>query len=863
MAAKGMSYVKAQRNMQGFTTILTSTACEWVLIFLLLIEAVYSFLLTKFAGYCKLQSPCILCSRLDHVLGNERPEFYRNLICSNHRLEISSLICCHKHGKLGDGCAMCDDCLLSFSTKNNSNLDMHRLLFGKLGFDLVGCGSPSSNPNKDFIPSSRSKSLCSCCNKPWKSRQNLPRLPQLKSPGTRAAKPNPSVPCLSRQDGMKKTRGKFSGQSIGSCLVGRSCSDSLSQIQSSELKIASNLESEFLSPDHDDGNSVIRDTNEAKDDAGKPHDIKCLTSNVSSWHDLAEFNWQHSHQKTYSNPLPELISLDDIFPPSNTSEVPTGISPISQSINPAAIADPVSLVDMNPSYEAANVPVEVPPRKANVTRTTNTQHVPINPHEEILKLLYTTAGVGTKNDQVLSNLAPVSPTSEDRGDVCKKAVNGEERATTGLVALKSIEEHDRDAQNLKLSSAEGINLPVKNMSNNVQGCGDEFQMTDTSSSNGIQTVQKSILAERTESTSLESLDGSTVSEIEGESTIDRLKRQVEYDRKCMNALYKELDEERSASAVAANQAMAMITRLQEEKAALQMDALQYLRMMEEQAEYDLEELEKANTLLAEKDKEIQDLEADLEYYRLSYLNEPMMRTIQVENHNLKKENVNGENLSLNHINGNANLVPCNSMHSEVSKDRDKPDIDTISWSEFVDEKLHILQFLDSLERKFHMFAHEGIVHDLSDGPYSEAAANVEHNQGKHLDDEGNSLSCWTQKKGLSMKKDLPVSNESIPAQERLNALLGEDQVISRGNSLVSNGKQDFTRCRENDLVAHENEISDLSDRLKALKDDCNFLERTFNFLQNGNEGLSFIQEIARQLKEIRRIGIQGRCRSVP
>lgn len=59
-----------------------------------------------------------------------------------------------------------------------------------------------------------------------------------------------------------------------------------------------------------------------------------------------------------------------------------------------------------------------------------------------------------------------------------------------------------------------------------------------------------------------SIEGSMVSEIEGESTVDRLKRQIDLDRKSISLLYKELEEERSASAIAANQAMAMITRLQ-------------------------------------------------------------------------------------------------------------------------------------------------------------------------------------------------------------------------------------------------------------------------------------------------------------
>lgn len=112
------------------------------------------------------------------------------------------------------------------------------------------------------------------------------------------------------------------------------------------------------------------------------------------------------------------------------------------------------------------------------------------------------------------------------------------------------------------------------------------------------------------------------SDIEGESLVDMLKQQLEHDRKSLRDLNKELEEERNASAIATNQAMAMITRLQEEKAALHMEALQYLRMMDEQAEHDVDALERANDVLADREKEIQDLEMELEYYRAKYPDEP-------------------------------------------------------------------------------------------------------------------------------------------------------------------------------------------------------------------------------------------------
>ena len=95
-----------------------------------------------------------------------------------------------------------------------------------------------------------------------------------------------------------------------------------------------------------------------------------------------------------------------------------------------------------------------------------------------------------------------------------------------------------------------------------------------------------------------------ISDIEGgEVTIDKLKSALKSERKALSTLYAELEEERSASAIAANQTMAMINRLQEEKAAMQMEALQYQRMMEEQSKYDHEALQLLNELMMKREKE--------------------------------------------------------------------------------------------------------------------------------------------------------------------------------------------------------------------------------------------------------------------
>lgn len=105
---------------------------------------------------------------------------------------------------------------------------------------------------------------------------------------------------------------------------------------------------------------------------------------------------------------------------------------------------------------------------------------------------------------------------------------------------------------------------------------------------------------------------------DGGSILQQLKKQVTDNRKALVTLYLELDEERCAAAVAANNAMAMITRLQAEKAAVHMEALQYQRMMDEQAEYDEEAIQILRDLYLKKEEDVKALEAELDVYRERY-----------------------------------------------------------------------------------------------------------------------------------------------------------------------------------------------------------------------------------------------------
>ncbi|XP_011026020.1 PREDICTED: uncharacterized protein LOC105126756 isoform X1 [Populus euphratica] len=873
MAPVGTSFVKVQRNLQRFMTVLQSAASEWFLIFLLLIDAALSYLLTKFASYCRLQIPCMFCSRLGHFLGNEKPGFYKNVICSNHRSEISTLISCHIHGKLADGYGMCEECLLSSTMKSKSSTDINRLLMGKFGFDIGTNGFENYLWSRELVSGSVGMRMCSCCNKPWRSRQPSNRVAQLKSPRSGMTKPNIPMPHhLTHRENIKKRRENFPGSVTSHRLV-RCGHNPGSQVAYTELKFTSDSESEFPFSDDDEGRSISHIMKELKEEPIVPpktwtdgiasekmtyHSLKGLASDV-------EFNRQQADHEHYPSALPQLISFDDFPSSSSVMDTHVGVSstgselmfPFSQNYNLSALSDLMSLA-VPSSSNAVEGPLGASERKsANDTGMGDRQDISINKDKEISILTANTRGGG----QVANEVPSINSRSVDLIDVWKPAASGEDgESRTSMAKKQTVNGPERVDTELPTENvfAEGPDLSLHNTITGIEGHDDELQMNNALGSNGVQILK----TESTESSGLESLDGSFFTEIEGESIIDRLKRQVESDRRHISALYKELEEERSASAISANQAMAMITRLQEEKAALHMEALQYLRMMEEQAEYDVEALEKANDLLAEKEKEIQDLEAEIDSLQLNLSNESTAETIHVESDDLKGKNMSLENTSPYY---GDTIVPCSSSFREVLNDNEKPASVKSSLSEYEDEKLLISERLKGLERKLHQFASHGGSQFMSNSDYSKEAAHGGHNVGESLDYEGSPTADQTKEDNLSMQKDSPVSNGSLPAHEMSSSSVGKHQVFANNesNHLIFDGKKSSKQHKEIDLVVLENEISDLNGRLEALEFDRNFLEHAFNSLQSGKEGLQFVQEIVHHLQELRKIGMRNSSRSVP
>lgn len=374
MAASRISSAKPQRTYWGFTTALASAVVEWLLILFLFVNATFSFLVTKFARCCKLQTPCLLCSRLDHVFGSEKLGYYWELICCNHKLEISSLVLCHAHNKLVDVHGMCETCFFSFATINKSNAETYRLLVGKLGEDTLS-GFDQDQLLEGHKISSSSTRHCSCCSEPWVLRSYTHKLIQTKSGGCEAAELD--VPLSGEvelnQDDWKMRREKPS--------VSVSGLDSLAHVGYTELKATSDTESEVLYSDDDDASALLRATRVSKDDFAvqdvqlEPliitladdsvtekliiadsapevfspvsqvqldsigvHGSRSVASTAAVKNGLAELNGQQpdskanspapteADSKVYSTAPIDLISLDYVTPSSNTMETSIEVS---------------------------------------------------------------------------------------------------------------------------------------------------------------------------------------------------------------------------------------------------------------------------------------------------------------------------------------------------------------------------------------------------------------------------------------------------------------------------------------------------------------------------------------------------------
>lgn len=470
---------------------------------------------------------------------------------------------------------------------------------------------------------------------------------------------------------------------------------------------------------------------------------------------------------------------------------------------------------------------------------------------------------------------------------------------------------DKSRQNLGQTDIE-TDHHVDDVAGNV----DEDRVCEEPSSiEGIHLLNKRVIMDRKDS-SAESWDGSVFSEIDGEFAVDRLKRALETERKSLNTLYLELEEERSASAIAANQSMAMITRLQEEKAAVQMEALQYQRMMEEQAEYDQEALQLLNEILVKREKEKTELEKELEICRKRMLqyeakerrekrrkvqesesqspaekgeeNNEQNQTPDYQSRRIRASSSSSlsynsdellsdgndvdEGLDIQQSNQNTPSEAIMSAGRGYENKEQKTSLDE-SLTDFEEERISILEQLKLLEEKLHKLAEDdqaGVAKPKANGVnglltedygmQGKTEGNDEDNMKEaHVDEEtmetihGNGTLTPRRASGAKAKRLLPLFDATSVDGDSLH----HTEEFSRAD--VSNDWRTVSMVvRDNNRLAIEDEVYHVYERLQALEADREFLKHTIKSLRKGDEGMKLLQEIAQHLRDLRRVELKAR-----
>uniref|UniRef100_A0ACD5WQY5 Uncharacterized protein n=1 Tax=Avena sativa TaxID=4498 RepID=A0ACD5WQY5_AVESA len=328
---------------------------------------------------------------------------------------------------------------------------------------------------------------------------------------------------------------------------------------------------------------------------------------------------------------------------------------------------------------------------------------------------------------------------------------------------------------------------------------------------------------------LEPSDSHVTSEDESEISLESLKRKCKLNKEDLSILYKELEAERSASSVAASEAMAMINRLQVEKAAMQMEALQYLRMMEEQADHDQEAIEKLNDLLTEREKDLLDMEAELENYESRFR---------------------GESIDLGKLDATDGDMAFRVL--------DSSDFVRNTLFDFEEDKDKILESLSRLEETLGMpsvnrsdsgGANDGLQNvSLRDHPVDALGQYVENPDmesrsslcpHEHLNDE----SFSSQRNSLCPQEHL--NDESVSSQRN-----DEEQSVENQKHSGSCSHPDEDNISS--MASIKQEISLLNSRFVALEADQKFLKQILSSLKCSSDGEQYMQEITSHLRELRR-----------
>ncbi|XP_068327349.1 myosin-binding protein 2-like [Pyrus communis] len=932
------------RNTNKITLVLIYALLEWILIILLLLNSLFSYLILKFSDYFGLKRPCLWCSRLDHIFHPRNTNnSYRDLVCESHANEISQLGYCSNHQKLAELQDMCEDCSSKPDCEEWSKKFAFFPWMKQIGMIRDGDEKVNENGDEKLNCSCCGLSLnkfypsCIVIKPSWEvldyaQKQNL----SLETgddhhteEGDRSDRSGSDFE-IGNKEGVEEKKGENRGfeaedHSAACSVCDYGCKEEIAANGDEEVERVIEEEQgptkDIVSPkirpqdlefyiDQDDSGLVLVDLIDSPTTIGnqsnqKYNKVEEDQGNSSGWEDVI-LDFDIGFERQEAKPVVEswrgpekseaLLSFDESKEEeswvsgldSKGSDETEGAKEENEQVG--AIANGEIVSDVHQEFEddvlsgddeidaEVSIGTEIPDQELTdeVQSAQGLLHSDLSHNDEI----DAEVSIGTEipdqeeNDEVQSAQELLYSYACEQEDPSTSSANlhdcdhhGSEQAEEELLEFKTL-----SVETSEKEKDDHFSLEV-----------DHVLDTPTSIDSLHQFHKGMLLFERRELVTEDSLDGSVMSDTEGGDgvvTVEKLKTALRVERKALNELYAELEEERSASAVAASQTMAMINRLQEEKAAMQMEALQYQRMMEEQSEYDQEAMQLLNELMVKREKEKQELEKELEICRKKLqdyeVKEKMMILRRMKDGSTKSRTSSGacsngedsDGLS-NVLNNESKGEDCLYGHEE-SSNQNTP-VDAVLYLEeslasFEEEKLSILDQLNELEEKLltlndeeeevydgdikpseHLFLENGNGYHESSDVSSEINGNGianDHSKemnGNHQHQDRKIV------KGFKAKRLLPLF-DAIETKTEDGELNGNTEGYDSFTSQDSESKK----------LAIEEEVDHVYERLQALEADREFLKHCISSLRKGDKGLLLLQEILEHLRDLRSVELRLR-----
>ncbi|KAH6805553.1 myosin-binding protein of unknown function [Perilla frutescens var. frutescens] len=930
------------RNTNKITLILIYAVLEWILIVLLLLNSLFSYLIIKFAEFFGLKPPCLWCTRIDHIFDPAKGNMHRDLLCEVHCKEISKLGYCSSHRKLVESRDMCEDCLSSRPEFQGSSKNFAMFPWMKGFEETVGeNGGVSSNCcccgvclddgkySSYVLLKTSSWDVLECAQK-----ENLIAgfdddhhdLVHEKIPDSAAYFGGDEKVEI---DGNLEVN--VSVARVDDRVSENFDESKLLEAGEDEVDMVLEVEREKETVEEEKSILIMKDKSVQHLEFFLDFSGHTLVP-IELIDSMADEHREKEKDRIEGGGVDDFVSKDQDF--SLDSEV--GVEERETLLvleSGSRIVEKVDTfldVDINeePKYSMLDA-MEMEEDENCLVFHAKDSHLAADEAEaEAFRVFPLSRWPSVEASEVQEAAgAPVEEHSDDPTDdvACEEVAqaNNENEAdvsigteipdldiadeiqiqdsvhsyecthedpSTSSANLYEVDDHgsmevEEQMVELQSLSVQDSQPSFQSEVNEIEE--DKFPDTPTSVDSLNQLHKKLLLLEKRDSGTEESLDGSVTSELEGISdgvvTVERLKTALRSERKALQALYSELEEERSASAVAANQTMAMINRLQEEKAAMQMEALQYQRMMEEQSEYDQEALQLLNELMMKREREKQELEKELEGYRkklLEYETKEKVRTLRKSKDGSTRSGFSSTSCSINAEDSDGLSIDLNQeakeedgFYNHQEFGNQNTPVDAVvnleqSLADFEEERMSILEQLKVLEEKL-LTLDDDKEHHFED---VEAMDDFHEENGDHADENGH-LNSETNGHANGFPKEIMNGKHHHHHQPRRIAgqkgksLLplfdaicdenGDDAILNvNGNGVHDSYESKFEM--ENKKLAIEEEVDHLYERLQALEADREFLKHCISSLKKGDKGMDLLQEILQHLRDLRNVELRVR-----